>query len=167
MTRIKKCVKNHLWETAGQLLRETEKLVSGDTATAGKNVIDFQDVKTTSLHNRDYQYATAKVHVFSDSVLCFGKMVDDLVEAWKRQISMVFGQQFFQRFESKNGQPVEFEWKILPILTPHQQLDSFQSSKFGDIRCICDQRFDLTQELNRHCRALGALRKCACSPFPC
>ena len=42
--------------------------------------------------------------------------------------------------------------------------------KFGDIRvfqaCTCDQRFDLTQVLDRYCRALSALRKCACFPFP-
>ena len=40
---------------------------------------------------------------------------------------------------------------------------------FCDIRvfqaCTCDQRIDLTQVRNRYCRALGALRKCACFPF--
>ena len=40
-------VKNHLWKSAGQLLRETEKLVSGQTETAGISVIDFQDLRTS------------------------------------------------------------------------------------------------------------------------
>ena len=33
-----------------------------------------------------YQYSTAKVDVFSDSVLCLGKIGDDPVESWKNQI---------------------------------------------------------------------------------
>ena len=35
-------VKNHLWQTAGQLFRETDKLVSGQTESAGMSVIDFK-----------------------------------------------------------------------------------------------------------------------------
>ena len=86
---ILRFVKNHLWKTAGQLLRETGKLVSGQTETAGLSLINFQDLRwfTTSLmHSRAYQHSTAKVYVFSDSVLCLGKIGDDPVEFWKRQI---------------------------------------------------------------------------------
>ena len=70
-------VKNHLWNTAGQLFRETAELVSGQTETAGRSVIDFQDLSwmwTSLLHSRAYQYVIAKVYVFSDSVFCLGKM---------------------------------------------------------------------------------------------
>ena len=35
--------KNYLWKTPGQLFRETEKLVSGETETTGKRLINFQD----------------------------------------------------------------------------------------------------------------------------
>ena len=41
-------VKNHLWKTAGQLFRETEKLVSGQTETAGISLINFQDLSWMS-----------------------------------------------------------------------------------------------------------------------
>ena len=61
-------VKNHLWKTARQLFIETEKLVSRQTETAGISVIDFQDsrwMSTSLLHNRAYQYSTAKASVFS------------------------------------------------------------------------------------------------------
>ena len=40
------------------------------------SVVDFHDLRwisTSLLHNRAHQYATAKVYVFSDSVLCPGK----------------------------------------------------------------------------------------------
>ena len=57
-------------------------------------------VSTSLLHSRAYQYSTAKVCVFSDCVLCFGKMGDDPVESWKNTNSMVYGKQLFQRIES-------------------------------------------------------------------
>ena len=56
-------VKNHLCTTAGQLFRETEKLVSGQTQTAGTSLINFQDFRwmsTSFLHSQAYQFPTAK-----------------------------------------------------------------------------------------------------------
>ena len=60
-----------------------------DSKATGISLISFQDlrwVSTSFLHSRAYQYSTAKVYVFSDSVLCLGQMGDDLVESWKKQI---------------------------------------------------------------------------------
>ena len=94
--------KNYLWKTTGQLFRETEKLISGQAATTGASLLNFQDsrcVSTSLLHSRAYQCANVKVCVFSDSVLCLGKMGHNPVESWKKQNSMVFGQ-LFQRIES-------------------------------------------------------------------
>ena len=82
-------VKKHLWQTAGQLFRETEKLISGQTEINGIILIIFQDlrwVSTSLLHSGAYQYATAKAYVFSDSVLCLGRMGPNPVESWKKQI---------------------------------------------------------------------------------
>ena len=82
-------VKNHLWKTKGQFVRETEKLISGQTETTGTSLINFQDlrrVSTSLLHSRAHQYSIAKAYVFSDSVLSLGKMGDDLVESWKSKI---------------------------------------------------------------------------------
>ena len=48
-------VQNHFWKTAGQLFRETEKLISGQTETAGISLINFQDLRWMStglLHSR-------------------------------------------------------------------------------------------------------------------
>ena len=82
-------VKNYLWKTTGQLFSETEKLISGQTATTGASLLNIQDsrwVSTILLHRRAYKYATAKVNIFSDSVLCLGKKVDDPVESWKNKM---------------------------------------------------------------------------------
>ena len=35
-------VKNYLWKTTGQLFRETEKLISGQTETTGISLINFK-----------------------------------------------------------------------------------------------------------------------------
>ena len=62
------------------LFRETEKLISGQTEPTDINLINFHDltsVSTSLLHSRTYQYSTAKVYVFSDSVLCLVNMGDN------------------------------------------------------------------------------------------
>ena len=46
-------VKNYLWKTTGQLFRETEKLIIGQTETTSISLINFQDlrwVSTSFLH---------------------------------------------------------------------------------------------------------------------
>ena len=101
-------VKSYLWKATGQLFRETEKLISEQTETTGINLINFRDLRwmsTSLFHSRAYQYSTAKVCVFSRSALCLGKMGDDPVESWKRQI---------REYNRIDGHPMEFEWKIFP-----------------------------------------------------
>ena len=53
-------VEKSFWKTTGQLFRETEKLISGQTETSGISLINFQDLRWISrslLHSRAYQYA--------------------------------------------------------------------------------------------------------------
>ena len=100
---------NSSWRTTGQLFGDIEKLTSGSTETPGINLIDFKDsrwILTSLLHSRAHQHATAKVYVFSDSVLCLGRMGDDPDKSWNK----------IQRSELNriDGTPMDFEWKILP-----------------------------------------------------
>ena len=63
-------VKNYLLKTTGQLFSETEKLISGQTETTGKSMINFQDLRwVDKLIAQADQYATAKACLFSDAVL--------------------------------------------------------------------------------------------------
>ena len=113
-------VKNTLWKTAGQLFRETEKLVRGQTETSGISTIVFQDsmwMSTGLLHSRAYQYSTAKAHVFSDSVLCLGKMGEDPIESWKSKIQWYSENNYFRELTRIDGHPIKFEWQIFPGLT--------------------------------------------------
>ena len=110
-------VQNSSWITAGQLFGDTEKLISGLATTTGTNMIDSQDLRwisTSVLHSRAHQYATAKVCVFSDSVLCLGRMGDDPNQSWKNKIKWYSKTNFFSELNRIDGKPMELEWKILP-----------------------------------------------------
>ena len=56
----------------------------------------------------------AKVHVFSDSVLCLGKMnqnpTSDIV--WERQLEWFKDSSQYRAFDTIDGEPMEFEWNI-------------------------------------------------------
>ena len=113
-------VQNSSWRTTGQLFRETEKLISGQTETTGINLIDTQDLRwlsTSLLHCRAHQYATVKVDVFSDSLLCLGKMGDNPVDSWKKQVQWYSDNNYFSELNRIDGTPMEFEWKIFPGFT--------------------------------------------------
>ena len=82
-------VQNSSWRTSGQLFGNVEKLISGQTETTAMNLTDSQDfrwISTSLLHSRAHHFFTDKVHVFSDSVLCLGRMGDDPTQSWKNKI---------------------------------------------------------------------------------
>ena len=58
----------------------------------------------------------AKVYVFSDSVLCLGKIHQnpDSNEAWKKRIEWITTSQSYRDFDGISGEPTEFEWNIFP-----------------------------------------------------
>ena len=51
------------------------------------------------------------------SVLCLGKMLDYLVESWKKQIQWYSDNDYFSELNRIDGQPMELEWKIFPGFT--------------------------------------------------
>ena len=82
-------VKNHLWKSGGQLFNETGKLISQQTEISGVNTINFKDatwMSTSLLCVKACRITNAKTYVFSDSVLCVGKMGDDPIETWKSKV---------------------------------------------------------------------------------
>ena len=58
----------------------------------------------------------AKVYVFSDSVLCLGKIHQhpDANEAWKKRIEWITTSQSYRDYDGISGEPTEFEWNIFP-----------------------------------------------------
>ena len=58
----------------------------------------------------------AIVYVFSDSVLCLGKVHQhpESNEAWKKRIEWIFTDKSYRIYDGINGEPTEFEWNIFP-----------------------------------------------------
>ena len=63
-----------------------------------------------------------KVYVFSDSVLCFGRILQhpDSNEAWKNRIAGVKAEKSYRDFDGIDGEPTEFEWNVFPGFTTLQ-----------------------------------------------
>ena len=63
-----------------------------------------------------------KVYVFSDSVLCLGKILQhpESNEAWKNRIAGVKAERSYRDYDGIDGEPTEFEWNIFPGFTTLQ-----------------------------------------------
>ena len=55
-----------------------------------------------------------KVYVFSDSVLCLGKVHQhpESNEAWKKRIEWIINEKSYRDYDGIDGDPTEFEWNI-------------------------------------------------------
>ena len=63
-----------------------------------------------------------RVYVFSDSVLCLGKVHQhpESNEAWKKRIEWIITDKRYRDYDGINGEPTEFEWNISPGFTTLQ-----------------------------------------------
>ena len=66
-----------------------------------------------------------KVYVFSDSVLCLGKVLQhpDSNEAWKNRVAGVRAERIYRDYDAINGESTEFEWNIFAGFTTLQLCD--------------------------------------------
>ena len=55
-----------------------------------------------------------KVYVFSDSVLCLGKIFENLQsnDAWEQRLGWLKSSSKYRNFDIIDGGPMEFEWNI-------------------------------------------------------
>ena len=70
-----------------------------------------------------------KVYVFSDSVLCLGKIHQhpESNKAWKKRIEGITTDQSNRDYDGINGEPTKFEWNIFPGLDTLQLCDKVKS----------------------------------------
>ena len=75
-----------------------------------------------SLVTKPSSIFNAKVYVFSDSVLCLGRLHQHPKsnEAWKDRIGWITTDQSYRDYDGINGEPTEFEWNIFPGFTTLQ-----------------------------------------------
>ena len=59
---------------------------------------------------------STKVFVFSDSVLCLGKVLQhpESNEAWKNRVAGARSGKSYRDFDAINGEPTELKWNIFP-----------------------------------------------------
>ena len=78
---------------------------------------------------------STKVYVFSDSVLCLGKVLQhpECNEAWENRVAGVRAERNYSDFEDVKGESTEFEWNIFPGFTTLQFCDKISNllSSFG------------------------------------
>ena len=67
-------------------------------------------------------FQRSKVYVFSDSVLCLGRVYQypKSNEAWKDRIGWITTEKSNRDYDGINGEPTEFEWNIFPGFTTLQ-----------------------------------------------
>ena len=136
-------VKNHesltlkqMFDVTAQIINNEEEINCLDKILYGKNswtqLSLISDEVVISLQS-------TKVYVFSDSVLCLGKVLQhpECNEAWKNRVARVRAERSFRDYDAINGESTEFEW------------NNSQDSQ----RCsFCDRISDLLSSVGQNTR---------------
>ena len=122
-------VKNHESLTWKQMFDVIAQLVNNQEEINGLDKILYGKKSWTRLSLIDEEIVInlqrTKVHVFSDSVLCFGKVLQlpESNEAWKNRVAGVRAERSYRDYDAINGESSEFEWNIFPGFTTLQLRD--------------------------------------------
>ena len=112
--------------TLKQMFDVTAQLVSNQDEINGLDKIqwDKNSWKYLSLigDERIINLQRTTVYVFSDSVLCFGRVLQhpDSNEAWKNRVARIQSGKSYRDYDAINGESTEFEWNIFPGFTTLQ-----------------------------------------------
>ena len=123
---IQNVVKNHASLTLKQMFDVTAKLVNNQEEINGLDKILWGKNSWTRLSligdETVINLQRTKVYVFSDSVLCLGKVLQnpESNEAWKNRIAGIRSEKSYRDYDGINGESTEFEWNIFPGFTTLQ-----------------------------------------------
>ena len=126
--------------TLKQMFDVTAQLVNDQEEIDGLDKIHWEKKSWRRLSLIDDETVinlqSTKVFVFSDSVLCLGRILQhpDSNEAWKNRIAGVRAERSHRDYDAINGEPTEFEWNIFPGFTTLQ---------------LCDKINDLLSDLGK------------------
>ena len=104
----------------------TAQLVNNQHEINGLDKVQWEKYSWTRLSLIDDEIVInlqrTKVYVFSDSVLCLGKIHShpESNEAWKKRIEWIITEKSYRDYDGINGEPTEFEWNIFPGFTTLQ-----------------------------------------------
>ena len=132
---IQSVVKNHESLTLKQMFDVTVQLVNNQEEINGLDKILWGNNSWTRLSLIDDEIIInlqrTKVYVFSDSVLCLGKILQhpESNEVWKNRVARIRSEKGYRDYDAIN----EFEWNIFPGFTTLQFCDKISDllSNFG------------------------------------
>ena len=111
-----------MFDISAKLVREQDEITGLETIGWEKHSWKYLSLIGDE---RIINLQRTKVHVFSDSVLCLGKIHQnpESNEAWKKRIEWITSSQSFRDFDGISGEPTEFEWNIFPGFDTMQRYD--------------------------------------------
>ena len=123
--------------TLKQMLDISEKLrIEHSGEIFGVSQISWVDSPWRQLSLVNDESLACKGLVFSDSVLCLGK-VNQIAASnivWEQQLDWFKDSPQYRTLDTIDGEPMEFEWHIFPGFTTLQLVDKVQEfmNKMGD-----------------------------------
>ena len=126
---IQSLVKNYEDLTLKQMFDVTAQLVNNQDEINGLDKIHWErhSWKQLSLIGDEtvINLQSTKVCVFSDSVLCLGRVLQhpESNEAWKNRVARIQSERSYRDYDAINGVSTEFEWNIFPGFTSLQLCD--------------------------------------------
>ena len=126
-------VQNEEKITLKQMFDITAQMINNDEEIYCLDKIEYQRNTWTqlSLINDPVVIGlqSTKVYVFSDSVLCLGKVLQhpECNEAWKNRVAGVRAEKNYSDFDDVKGESAEFEWNIFPGFTTLQLCDKINN----------------------------------------
>ena len=108
--------------TLKQMFDISAKLVTEQDEILGLETIGWENHSWKYLSligdERIINLQRTKVYVFSDSVLCLGKILQnpESNEAWEQRLGWIKSSQSYRNFDRIHGEWTEFEWNIFPGL---------------------------------------------------
>ena len=96
----------------------------------------------------DINLQRAKVYVFSDSVLCLGKIFEnpESNDAWEQRLGWIKSSRNYRNFDRIDGEPMEFEWNIFPGFNTLQLSEHQKKSREEFCSCQCSTTFPVTEK---------------------
>ena len=113
-------INNQRLKSLKQLFRTTEKLIKDQVEIASLSTIDWNQLtwrQSSLLCDRAVLTVKSKTYVFADSVPCLGGISTEPVQAWKDKIEWYLETRYLKDLDRIDGEPLEFEWTIIPGVT--------------------------------------------------
>ena len=118
--------------TMKQMFDTSTRLVTEQDEISGLETIGWENRSWKYLFlidERVINLQRTKVHVFSDSVLCLGRIFENPQsnDAWEQRLGWSKTSQVYRNFDRIDDEPTEFEWNIFPGLNTLQLSDEVKS----------------------------------------